>query len=76
MVVLAARYSTDSLDLLVQEAEGMDPNASNLKASIVASPMMQQELRRQRRDLDALRHGEALGVLRRRARRESILELL
>lgn len=75
-VVLAARYPTDSIDLLVQEREGMAPGASDLEASILGSPMMQQELRRQRRDFEALASSqeEAVAFLRERAMRESILD--
>lgn len=74
-IVLAARYPTDSIDLLVQELEGMTPGSSDLEASILASPMMQQELRRQRRDLEELTsQDEAAASIRERAMRESILD--
>ncbi len=75
-VVLAARYPTDSIDLLVQELEGMEAGNVDLEASILASPLMQQELRRQRRDLEALASAEGSdgASLWERAMRESILD--
>ncbi len=75
-VVVAARYPTDSIDLLVQELGGMAAGASDLEASILAAPMMQQELRRQRRDLEklALLGGRAVASVRESVSRESILD--
>lgn len=56
-VVLAARYPTDSVDLYVQELERMDPRAPDLEDRILSHCLMQQELRRQDRDLAALEAG-------------------
>ena len=71
-LVLAARYPTDSVDLFVQEAEGMDPQDPQLEQRILCQPLMQQELARQQRDLRVLRAGgaDAIG----RARRSTITE--
>lgn len=77
-LVLAARYPIDSLDLLIQELEGLVPGTSSLEASILSNPLMQQELRRQRRDLEALAASEsALGspVFQNATRRELVIVL-
>ena len=74
--VLAARYPTDSIDLLVQEFGGLDPGDPDLEAKILASSLMQQELRRQRRDLEEVASLDSSHVasLRGRAGQESILD--
>lgn len=45
-------YSIDSVDCFVQELEGMSPQDRDLERKILRHPLMQQELLRQRRDLD------------------------
>ncbi len=50
-VVGALRFSTDSVDLMVQEQESLDPRDPLLERKIVGHPLMQQELLRQRRDI-------------------------
>lgn len=57
-VVRVFRLSTDSVDLVVQEQEAMDPRDPLLEHKILRHPLMQQELVRQCRDMtDALRLG-------------------
>jgi uncharacterized protein YjaG (DUF416 family) len=78
-VVSAAQLSTDSVDLIVQERAGMDPQDPRLEQKILEHPMMQQELVRQRRDLDeaaliSVGDRNALGAFRARAASESNLE--
>ncbi len=79
-VVNAARYPTDSIDLIVQERGDLDPQDPELEQKILEHPLMQQELLRQRRDLAAthdLRQGdlEHLGSMRRRAESEEAFVL-
>ena len=77
-VILAARYPTDSIDLYVQELEQMDPQASNLEDLILSTPLMQQELSRQGRDLELLRtlpEGQAIQQLRARDGSEDAFDL-
>lgn len=50
-IVSVPRYSTDSVDLFVQEREDMDPRDPAREQRILEHPLMQQELGRQRRDL-------------------------
>lgn len=50
-VVNAARYATDSIDLIVQERDDLSPQDPGLEQKILQHPLMQQELRRQSRDL-------------------------
>ena len=79
-ILSVPRFSTDSVDLIVQEQEEMDPRDPLREQKILEHPLMQQELVRQRRDL-----GEVLSIspgdrvallsLRTRARRESNLTL-
>jgi hypothetical protein len=45
------QLSTDTVDLVVQERENMDPGDPVLEQRILEHPLMQQELVRQRRDL-------------------------
>lgn len=61
-VVLAARYPTDSLDLYIQETERMAPQDSTLEAKVISHQLMQQELRRQERDLAILERKGAAAV--------------
>src|SRR5262249_7804547 len=50
-VVRVPRLSTDSVDLIVQEREAMNPRDPLLERRILEHPLMQQELTRQTRDL-------------------------
>lgn len=55
-IVSALQFSTDSVDLLVQEQEALNSRDPLLEQKILRHPLMQQELIRQRRDIsDALR---------------------
>ncbi|WP_437622383.1 DUF416 family protein [Sorangium sp. So ce1151] len=77
-VVSSARFSIDSVDLVVQEREAMDPRDPLREHKIFTHPLMQQELLRQQRDLEEARHiaqGDraALLAFRTRAQRESNL---
>jgi uncharacterized protein YjaG (DUF416 family) len=76
-LVLTARYPCDSVDLYVQESEGMHPRAPDLEEQILQHPMMQQELARQERDLTALEVDGDSGLDALYARRgtEAALEL-
>ena len=53
-LALAARYPTDCIDLYVQEVENMRASDADLEANILRHPLMQQELKRQKRDLHLL----------------------
>jgi uncharacterized protein YjaG (DUF416 family) len=77
-IVSIARFSTDSVDLIVQEREGMDPRDPFREQMILEHPLMQQELGRQHRDLRDASHispGDrgALLAFRSRAQREHSL---
>ncbi len=77
-IVRIARLATDSVDLIVQEREGMDPRDPVREHKILEHPLMQQELVRQRRDLRDASHiapGDrgALFAFRSRAQREPSL---
>lgn len=79
-VVTIARYATDTVDLIVQEQEDMDTSDPDREQMILEHPLMQQELERQRRDLNAVRElapndVDTIRALRARAQREPILEL-
>ena len=74
-IVGVARFSTDSVDLIVQEREAMDPRDPLRERKILEHPLMQQELMRQQRDLrDASQISPsdrgALLAVRSRAQRE------
>lgn len=76
----APRFSTDSVDLIVQERENMDPRDPDREQKILRHPLMQQELLRQQRDLaDAMTisPGDAAALLafRKQVRGESNLML-
>lgn len=80
-VVSIPRFSTDSADLIVQEREAMDPRDPLRESKILEHPLMQQELARQRRDLeDASRiprdDRAALLALRARAQHEPNLAIV
>ncbi len=75
-IVSVGRFSTDSIDLFVQEREEMDPQDPLREQKLLKHPLMQQELARQQRDLAeainiSLGDRVALVSLRARARRES-----
>lgn len=53
-IVQVATYSTDSIDLYVQEAEKMRPDDPHLEEKILLHPLMQTELETQDRELSAL----------------------
>ena len=53
-IVQIATYATDSIDLFVQEIEGMAPGANDLEEKILTHPLMQKELVRQNMDLELL----------------------
>lgn len=50
-IVSVLRFAIDSVDLIVQEQEGMDSRDPLLERKILGHPLMQQELVRQRRDM-------------------------
>jgi uncharacterized protein YjaG (DUF416 family) len=66
-VVEVGRFATDTVDMYVQEVEGMNPDADDLEAQILGHPLMQRELRKQRQDLADLSHVTLLdaGILAR-----------
>ncbi len=77
-IVSVPQMSTDSVDLIVQERENMDPRDPLREWNILNHPLMQQELVRQRRDIaeaSTIKIGDkaALLTLRSQARRESNL---
>lgn len=53
-IVEAASLARDTVDMHVQELERLDANDPHLEEQIVAHPLMQRELERQRTDLDLL----------------------
>jgi Protein of unknown function (DUF416) len=78
--VSVGRYSTDSVDFFVQEQEKMLSQDPDLEDKILKHPLMQQELLRQKRDLEELQSlgvsdSEALLGFRMRAQNEHILIL-
>jgi uncharacterized protein len=79
-IVSVGRYSTDSVDFFVQEQEAMLSQDPDLEDKILKHPLMQQELLRQKRDLEELQSldisdsGALLGF-RTRAQDEHILIL-
>jgi len=79
LLVNTARYPTDSIDLYVQEIEDMYPQDPELERKILNHRLMQQELRRQQRDLSEiadlrLDDAPALEAFVTRARSEDCLE--
>lgn len=59
-IVQAATYATDSVDLFVQETDGIEPGDPEHEAKIVRHPLMQRELERQASDLEAIRSAQAM----------------
>ncbi|MCG8422126.1 MAG: YjaG family protein [Proteobacteria bacterium] len=53
-VAEAASLCRDTVDMYIQELESMDANAPDLEARILAHPLMQRELARQRGDIERL----------------------
>lgn len=51
---LAARYATDSIDLLVQEEQDMSPEDPERERRITESARMQEELRQQQSNIEEL----------------------
>ncbi|NUQ77789.1 MAG: DUF416 family protein [Polyangiaceae bacterium] len=79
-IVSVFQMATDSVDLIVQEREGMDPRDSFRESKILKHPLMQQELVRQRRDIaeaNTIEIGDTAArlIFRSRARSESNLVL-
>lgn len=77
-IVNAARYATDTLDLIIQEQEDLDPQDPDLERKILEHPLMQRELLRQKRDLteaSQLRREDTVAYsnLRARAQAEELL---
>jgi len=56
-VVEIASYGRDTVDMFVQEMEGMLPNAPDLEERIRLHPMMQRELVNQRKALETIAGG-------------------
>lgn len=54
VVAEAASLCRDTVDMYAQELESMDANAPDLEARILAHPLMQRELARQRSDIERL----------------------
>lgn len=80
-IVSVLRFSTDSVDLIVQEQGEMDPRDPKREQRILEHPLMQHELVRQQRDLSEagqLVAGDDEGVLvfRRRSGTEHNLTLV
>lgn len=79
-IVASARYPTDSIDLYVQELEGMSAHDPTREDKILRHPLMQQELWRQRRDLDEARKvlpddAQQIEGFKRRAQSEGAFEV-
>lgn len=55
-----ATFSRDTLDMLVQMNEGLDPSDPRLEAKIAASALMQNELSKQNSDLEYLKSVDSL----------------
>lgn len=51
-----ASLARDTIDLFVQETEGLDPSGVSFELDIVQNPLMQAELRTQRESLELLRN--------------------
>jgi len=55
-VIDVASLARDTIDLFVQETEGLDPNDANLERRIIEHRLMQSELRTQKESLALLRN--------------------
>lgn len=55
-VIDVASLARDTIDLFVQETEGLDPNDTGLERKIIEHPLMQSELRTQKESLELLRN--------------------
>lgn len=79
-LVFVGRFATETVDLVVQELEHMDPQDPQLERKILEHFLMQLELSRQRRDLrDAMEipphGGDQLASFRERSQGEVSLRL-
>ncbi|WP_179958294.1 DUF416 family protein [Chitinimonas arctica] len=61
-IVQAATYATDSVDLYIQEIEGLAPSDLLLDNKILVHPLMQRELTQQQEDLKAIEKTALLNV--------------
>ena len=59
-ILQTAVYATDSIDLYVQEIEGMDPNDPQLEQKILLHYLMQLELAKQKEDIEAIELAPAI----------------
>lgn len=55
-IVSIATLSTDTVDMYVQEYEGLFPNDPYLESKILNHPLMQRELKKQNCDLEVLKN--------------------
>ena len=55
-IIEVASLARDTVDMYVQELEDMAPNDPNLEKMILEHPLMQQELKRQRQDIEMLKN--------------------
>lgn len=76
-VVEVASYARDTVDMYVQEIEGMPPGALDLEERICRHPLMQKELKSQREALEAIAAGISSEEAERRwrSRERSNIEL-
>ena len=61
-IIEVASLARDTVDMYVQELEDMAPNDPNLEKMILEHPLMQQELKRQRQDIELLKDLEVSDV--------------
>lgn len=61
-IVQAATYAMSSVDLYVQEIENMESNAPDLEQKILAHPLMQRELKKQREDFENIAQAPILNA--------------
>jgi uncharacterized protein len=78
-LISGARYTTDSIDLYVQEIENITITDPQREDKILHHPMMQQELARQQRNLRIVRESvskhETIKLLRERALQEKAFDV-
>lgn len=55
-ITQVAAFAIDTVDLYVQESQNMNPNDPQLEQKILRHPLMQQELKRQREDIELLKN--------------------
>jgi hypothetical protein len=63
-----AYWARDSVDMYVQEIDGMEPNTIDLEKRIAEHPLMRREIDRQRGDLGVVRQEQHPSRLRERFR--------